>query len=244
MDYALSLKNVNVTMSKKFKLENISLNIPKGTICGLVGKNGAGKTTLIKTVMNMIDRENGTILYDGLTFWDHDVEVKKMMNCVFDDFLVNKKYRIRKYVKMLRAVYEDFDVEFYEKYMKEFGLDENTRIQNNSLGMQKKLNIILTMACKPKILILDEPTSSLDPTSRATVLDMLLDYLQEEENTVLFSTHITSDLDKVADYIIFIENGKITFTKEKYDLIREYTDKMGAMPTIEDIMVYREKERE
>lgn len=242
MEYALSLKDVNVRVNENFQLKDISWNIPKGTICGLIGKNGAGKTTLIHTIMNLLDRRSGTILYDNMLYWENELEIKKMINCVFDDFLINKNMRIEKYVKSLQAVYENFDYEFYKKYMELFELKKDSKIKNNSLGMQKKLNILLTMACRPKILILDEPTSSLDPISRAMILDMLLEYMQDEENTVIFSTHITSDLDKIADYITLIEDGSIIFTKEKNDLIEEYAKEMGYLSTIEDIIIHLGKE--
>lgn len=237
MEYALSLKNVNVRVDENFQLKDISWDIPKGMICGLVGKNGAGKTTLIHTIMNLIERRSGTILYDNMLYWEHEMEIKKMLNCVFDDFLINKNMKIETYRKALQTVYKNFNYEFYRKYMNLFKLWESTKIKSHSLGNQKMLNIIMTMACRPKILILDEPTSSLDPTSRATVLDMLLEYMQDEENTVIFSTHITSDLDKIADYITFIEDGSILFTKEKNELVEEYAEKMGYMPTVEDIMI-------
>lgn len=242
MEYALSLKDVNVRVNENFQLKDISWNIPKGTICGLIGKNGAGKTTLIHTIMNLLDRRSGTILYDNMLYWENELEIKKMINCVFDDFLINKNMRIEKYVKSLQAVYENFDYEFYKKYMELFELKKDSKIKNNSLGMQKKLNILLTMACRPKILILDEPTSSLDPISRAMILDMLLEYMQDEENTVIFSTHITSDLDKIADYITLIEDGNIIFTKEKNELIEEYAKEMGYLSTIEDIIIHLGKE--
>lgn len=242
MEYALSLKDVNVRVNENFQLKDISWNIPKGTICGLIGKNGAGKTTLIHTIMNLLDRRSGTILYDNMLYWENELEIKKMINCVFDDFLINKNMRIEKYVKSLQAVYENFDYEFYKKYMELFELKKDSKIKNNSLGMQKKLNILLTMACRPKILILDEPTSSLDPISRAMILDMLLEYMQDEENTVIFSTHITSDLDKIADYITLIEDGSIIFTKEKNELIEEYAKELGYLSTIEDIIIHLGKE--
>lgn len=242
MEYALSLKDVNVRVNENFQLKDISWNIPKGTICGLIGKNGAGKTTLIHTIMNLLDRRSGTILYDNMLYWENELEIKKMINCVFDDFLINKNMRIEKYVKSIQAVYENFDYEFYKKYMELFELKKDSKIKNNSLGMQKKLNILLTMACRPKILILDEPTSSLDPISRAMILDMLLEYMQDEENTVIFSTHITSDLDKIADYITLIEDGSIIFTKEKNELIEEYAKELGYLSTIEDIIIHLGKE--
>lgn len=242
MEYALSLKDVNVRVNENFQLKDISWNIPKGTICGLIGKNGAGKTILIHTIMNLLDRRSGTILYDNMLYWENELEIKKMINCVFDDFLINKNMRIEKYVKSLQAVYENFDYEFYKKYMELFELKKDSKIKNNSLGMQKKLNILLTMACRSKILILDEPTSSLDPISRAMILDMLLEYMQDEENTVIFSTHITSDLDKIADYITLIEDGSIIFTKEKNELIEEYAKELGYLSTIEDIIIHLRKE--
>ena len=243
MENAITANSLSVNLGKKNILKNINLKVPKGVIFGLVGKNGAGKTTLIKTIMNIYTPSAGFIDYNGLKVYEDEVKVKEMLNCVFDDFYVNKNLKPKKMAKLLNIFYKNFDYDFYKKYMDIFGLDENMRIQKCSLGVQKKLNIVLTMATRPQILILDEPTANLDPTSRVQVLDMLLDYMQDENHTVIFSTHITSDLDKVADYVALIDNGEIVFSKDKNKLTDEYTKVMGHTPTIEDIMVQYEEEK-
>lgn len=244
METALSLRGVNVKVNKNFGLTDINLDIPKGTIFGLIGKNGSGKTTLINTIMHLMDLDSGEILYHDLPYHEHELKIKRKLACVFDDLYWNKQCQLKTFIKPLRYLYDDFDYEFCKKYFELFEINEKTPIAKNSTGVQKKINIILTMACKPNILLLDEPTSSLDPSSRVTVLDMLMNYIQDEDNTVLFSTHITSDLDKIADYVAMIHRGQIVFQKEKNDLIDEYVIKLGTRPTIEDICVYVEKESE
>lgn len=205
-----------------FKLDKISVGIKNGCITGLIGRNGAGKSTLIKTIMRQQDAVSGSILYCGMKYSEHEEEVMKSVACVFDSphFNMNKKPKSIK--KLYSAIYENFDCEMYDNLMKKFNLPSNLRLSRFSFGMQRKYCIILALCQKPDILLLDEPTSGIDPYDRNEVVGLIQEFMMDEEHTVLFSTHITEDLDKIADYIIMMDNGRIIIDEEKDSLIEKY----------------------
>ncbi len=205
-----------------FKLDSIDLNLKKGCITGLVGRNGCGKSTLIKTIMRQQDAVAGQILYNGKKFAENEVEVLNSIACVFDAPHFNIMAKPKRIYSLYKSIYKKFDSELYEKLMKKFKLPDNLRIGKYSFGMQKKYCLILALCQRPEILILDEPTSGIDPFDRNEVVGLIQEYMLDENNTVLFSTHITEDLDKIADYIVIMENGKITLDEEKNALTGNY----------------------
>lgn len=217
----LEINNLTVDF-KRFKLDNITLNIKKGCITGLVGRNGAGKSTLIKTIMRQQDADGGCILYNGKPFKGNEVEVLNNLSCVFDTphFLTYTKPQ--KLVKLYKCIYKDFDMDKYNSLMEKFKLPHNVRISKYSYGMQRKYCLILALCRNANILILDEPTSGIDPFDRSEVVSLIQDYMMNEENTVLFSTHITEDLDKIADYIVMLDDGKVTMNEDKNTLTENY----------------------
>lgn len=217
----LSIQNLNGAVGD-FQLRNINLDIPQGTILGLIGKNGAGKTTLIKTIASCLDQESGMIYYNGMTFYEHEVAVKEQLGVVFDALLLNDQLKLRRIKKLLKSACPNFDEHFYDTNLKKFNLDHQKKIAHFSLGEKKKFNIILIMSLQPKILILDEPTANIDPADRVAILDLLQSFILDEQNTILYSTHITSDLDKVADHIAMIDEGQILFCQEKDQLLEQY----------------------
>lgn len=218
---ALELKNVYATVGK-FHLQDISMSLEKGTIMGLVGKNGAGKSTLIKTIGNDIIRDKGTILYDGQLYWEHEVEIKKKLGILYDEDFINTETNAKNLLKALKPFYPDFREDFFRHYMDYFEIAEKTAYSKLSTGQKKKFLLILTMSLNPEILILDEPTSGIDPADRDEIITMLETFMEDGTHSILFSTHITSDLDRIADSITLIDHGKILISQEKDALLDSY----------------------
>lgn len=221
MNNAIEIKGLDVAL-KGFKLKDINLEIPKGVVVGLIGKNGAGKTTLIKTLTDVYLPEKGTIIYDGLMMSENAVEIKQKLGIVYDDMYYPGNFKSKKIVKMIAPLYPDFDMDKWHELMKKFGLDENKRPIEYSKGMQMKFMLAMVLSREPKILILDEPTAGMDPAARAEFLELLQNYMMDDENTIIFSTHITSDLDKIADYIAVLADGELVVMEEKDKLLSEY----------------------
>lgn len=219
--FALDIKNVNVKIGE-FQLRNISFNVPKGSIVGLVGRNGAGKTTLINTIANCIGRESGTILYDGLTYWNHEEDVKKKLGVVFDQVFINQQYSPMMFRETMKKCYENFNSTFFDELIDKFDLPVKKKIAKYSSGMKHKFMLVAVMSMNPETLILDEPTSGVDPADRYAMMDLFQTYMEDEKHTILFSTHITSDLDKIADYLVFIDQGKIVFAGEKDEILESF----------------------
>lgn len=219
--YGLEINGLTVDFGN-FKLDNITTNIRKGCITGLIGRNGAGKSTLIKTIMRQQDAVAGKILYNGQKFSEHEVEILNSIACVFDTPHFNMFAKPKKMVKLYKSLYKNFDMELYDRLMKKFNLPSDLRINKFSFGMQRKYCIILALCQRPQILILDEPTSGIDPFDRSEVVGLIQEFMMDEDHTVLFSTHITEDLDKIADYIVMMENGKITLDEEKDTLTERF----------------------
>lgn len=219
---ALEIKNMDVSIGD-FSLSGINFAIEKGTIMGFIGKNGSGKTTLIKTILNMLDKKSGEVLFDGLPMFGNEETVKAKIGVVFDSLIYPLNLKPRKIKKMISPFYKTFDDEKFNGLMKRFELDPNKKLSTYSKGMQMKFGVVMALCHNPElIIILDEPTAGLDPIARAEVIDLLLELMQKEKRSILFSTHITSDLEKIADYITMIDNGKIVFTKGKDELIDTY----------------------
>lgn len=205
-----------------FTLNNINLNIPKGCIMGLVGENGAGKTTTIKLILNSIKRDKGNIKIFGLDNIKNQIEIKERVGVVLDENNFYDDLNPNDISKIMSNIYKNWDNDTFLDYLKQFNIPRKKILKEFSKGMKMKLSIAVALSHNPDFLILDEPTSGLDPIVRNEILDIFLDFIQDEEKSILFSTHITGDLDKIADYITFIHKGEIIFSKEKDDLINDY----------------------
>ena len=221
MNNVLEIKNITKDF-KKFKIDNISFNLPKGYIMGFIGANGAGKTSTIKLILNMIRKDSGTIKVFGLDNVDNEASIKEQIGVVFDECYYLEDWTLKDVERSISMFYNNWNSETYEKYLKEFNLDKSKKVKDLSRGMRMKLMIAVAFSHDAKLLILDEPTSGLDPVAREEFLDILRAYIEDEEKSVIFSSHITSDIEKVADYITYIKNGKILFTGEKDELIEKY----------------------
>lgn len=218
---ALEINNLDSQIGD-FSLSGINFSIEKGTIMGFIGKNGSGKTTLIKTILNMIQSTSGEVLFNGIPMFGNEETVKANIGVVFDRIIYPLNLKPTKIKKMISPFYKTFDDKKFIDLMKRFELDPNKRLSTYSKGMQMKFGIVMALCHNPQLIILDEPTAGLDPIARADVIDLLLDLMQNDERSILFSTHITSDLEKIADYITMIDNGKIVFSKGKDEMLDTY----------------------
>lgn len=219
----IEIKNLTVDFGD-FKVDNINLTFPRGHVTGLVGRNGAGKTTLIKAITRQPQQAkiSGSILYNGERFSDNETGILSKVACVYDTPTFNIMLKPKKIVKFYKNVFPDFDVEEYARLMQKFELPENKRVNSYSYGMQRKYCLILALCRKPDILILDEPTSGIDPFDRNEVVSLIQEFMMDENKTVVFSTHITADLDKIADYIVMMEGGKIKLNERKDEMTESY----------------------
>ncbi len=207
MNSALEVKNLSKHY-ENFDLKDVCLNVPKGSIVGLVGQNGAGKTTLIKLIFEVIKKDSGTV----------KILDKNDVGVVLDDSFFPEILKVGDIDNIMKGIYKNWDEKLFSNYLKDFNLNKNQKIKELSKGMKKKLEIITALSHHPKLLVLDEPTSGLDPIVRKEVLDMFLSFVEDEQNSILLSSHITSDIENIADYVIFINEGKIIFEKSVIDL--------------------------
>lgn len=216
---ALILENVTKHY-KDFTLDNISFKVPQGSIVGLIGENGAGKSTTINTILGLIRKDSGTISILGET--DINAVHKNNIGVVFDGNNYPDMLTPKQLGKIFENIYSSWDKKKYRELLDRFDLPMNKKINQFSKGMKMKYAISVAFSHHSKLLILDEATSGLDPIMRDEILDMFLDFIQDEENSILVSSHITSDLEKVADYIVFIHKGKLVFSKSKDELLENY----------------------
>lgn len=204
-----------------FKLDHVSFSVPKGTIMGLIGENGAGKTTTISAILDLIRKDEGTV-----RFWGQELsssrQFREDIGVVFDGINFYETLTPAKVGKISGAAYRQWDSSLYRNYLDRFQLPADREIKSMSKGMKMKLCIAIALSHRPKLLILDEATGGLDPVMRDDILDVFLDFVQDEEHSILMSSHITSDLEKIADYITFIHQGKVLFCKTKDELRYRY----------------------
>lgn len=219
--YNLYIENLSKSYND-FSLKNISFNLPKGCIMGLIGENGAGKTTTIKLILNLIHRDMGNIKVFGMDNIEKEQEIKGKIGIVLDESNFHDTLRPKDISLIMSNIYKNWDNIKFLDYLKQFKLPVDKTLKGFSKGMKMKLSIAVALSHNPQLLILDEPTGGLDPIVRSEILDLFMDFIQDEEKSILFSTHITSDLDKIADYITFIHNGELVFSKPKDEAINDY----------------------
>ena len=206
---------------KDFELDHISFQLPKGFIMGLVGKNGAGKSTTIKSIMNMLDFQ-GQIRIDEQDNILCEKQVKQMVGVVVDQPFFPVIFTLEQVEKYCGSFYVNWDRDNYDKLLRQFGLNPKKKVSELSRGMGVKLQLAVALSHKAELLVLDEPTSGLDPVARDECMDILMEYIQNGDHSVLFSTHISTDLEKIADYITILSGGKLFYTGEKEVLIEKY----------------------
>lgn len=222
MKQAIEMKKVVKAYDRGFRLGELNITIPSGVIVGLIGENGAGKTTMIKSLLNVIRIDQGTIRIFEQDHQQQESKIKEDIGVVLDQTFFPELLTPKEINSIMKDIYSSWDQKLFFQYLKDFSLPVDKQIRKMSKGMRKKLEITTALAHHPKLLILDEPTSGLDPVVRNEVLDLFLDFIQEEDHTILFSTHITSDLEHIADQIIFIDQGKILLNQSRDELLDSY----------------------
>lgn len=216
---AIEIRNLRKNYSG-FTLDISALDIPKGCIMGLVGSNGAGKSTMIKSILDLIKIDCGEIKINGQS--NKNEAAREDIGVVFDEIKFPQTFTVRNIRTVLNGIYKNWDDTIYKKYIDQFNLPEKKKLKDFSRGMKMKLSIAAALAHKPKLLILDEATSGIDPIVRDEILDIFLEFIQDDDHTILASSHIISDIEKAADYVTFINDGKIVFCEEKDKLLEKY----------------------
>lgn len=225
MNNILELENINKAY-KSFSLKDISFSLPYGYIMGFVGSNGAGKTTTIKLILDIINPDSGKIRVFGK---DKKLSQNGDIGIVMDSLMYVDDWNVEDLEEALSPFYRNWDMKAFRKYIEDFNLNRKVRMKELSRGMKVKLQIAVALSHHAKLLILDEPTSGLDPLARDEICDILRDFISDGERSVLFSTHITEDLNNTADFIAFIMDGSLVFTGTKDSLLEKYIRVAGGL---------------
>ena len=204
-----------------FTLENVSFDLTPGAITGFIGRNGAGKTTTLNSILSFIKPDGGEVMFSGLSMADHAAEIKQKIGFVSAGMAYYTGKKLKTITDVTRSFYPGWDNAAYQRYMDRFGLDESKTPASLSNGMKIKYALALALSHGAELMLLDEPTSGLDPVSREELIEIFLS-LKDEGKTILFSTHITSDLDKCADRILFLQKGRLTADSALNDFIGAY----------------------
>ncbi len=221
MDYAIEISDLTKHYTD-FTLDKINLKLPAGSIMGFVGENGAGKSTTIKLILDLVHKDQGTIKILGKDQKSFSLTDREQIGVVMDDCCFPEVLNATEVGKIQAKLYHNWDMNTYEKLLKNFSIPPKKPIKDYSKGMKMKLNIACALSHKAKLLIMDEATSGLDPVVRDEILDFFLDFIQDETHSILLSSHITSDLEKICDYITLIHKGRIVFSQPKDELVELY----------------------
>lgn len=205
-----------------FTLDDISFCVPKGSIMGFIGQNGAGKSTTINTILNIIKADSGSIRIFGMDHLAHEYEIKEEIAAIFDALPFHDQFNARHLNTMMRGIYRNWSSETFFRYLERMQLPEKKKFGQFSKGMKMKLQIAAALSHGAKLLIMDEATTGLDPVVRNEILDMFQEYLQDETNSILMSSHITSDLDRIADSVTFIHKGKLLLSGYKDEILENH----------------------
>lgn len=205
-----------------FHLDNVNFNLKQGSIMGFIGENGAGKSTTIKSIINLVHPDEGSIKILGMNMKDNEMAIKEQIGVVFDECHFHESLSSRDINTFMSKIFSNWDEKVYFNYLKRFKLPEKKIIKEYSRGMKMKLSIAVALSHNPKLLLLDEATSGLDPVIRNEILDVFYEFIQDEEHSILMSSHITSDLEHIADYITFIHEGRIVFSDSKDNIMDNY----------------------
>ena len=221
MENAIEIRHLTKDYGS-FKLRDVTFDVPMGTVVGLIGENGAGKSTTIKCILNLIRRDGGEIVLLGRDNIAGEREAKEEIGVVLDESTFHDTLRSGDVGKILRKIYKNWDQRFFESLLKKFDLPEKKTVKDYSRGMKMKLSIAAALAARPRLLILDEATGGLDPVVRDEILDQFLNFVQDEDHAILISSHITTDLEKAADYVVYLHKGRVALQGAKDELLEEY----------------------
>lgn len=217
MEFIMELENVTKCY-KDFTLDHISFRIPRGMIYGMIGENGAGKSTCIHAIIDLISIDEGEICLFGEDYHHHPEGIKQKIGVVLDGVNQNPYLKCKDMDCIMKKIYQNWDSQKFFQYLETFQISKEKKVKDLSKGMQVKLNFAIALSYNPELLILDEATSGLDPIMREDILELLQEFVQEDRHSILISSHITSDLDKIADYILFLHEGKVLFVKSREEI--------------------------
>ena len=218
MQYAIEIKNL-CKQYPKFALQSVSFTLPMGYIMGFIGENGAGKTTVMKSMLHLVRPDSGTVLLLGQDATKENAALKQQIGVVLDTANFPQSFTTQDVHQMLKRVYSNWDGALYQQYLEQFHLPEKKKFKEFSMGMKKKLAVAAALAHHPKLLILDEVTAGLDPMVREEILDVFRDFVSDGEHSILISSHIISDLEKICDYITFLHEGTVLFSMGRDTLL-------------------------
>ena len=211
----------------KFKLQNVDITLEEGFIMGFIGRNGAGKSTTLKTSLNLMNNDGGSVKLCGLSMPQDELEIKNQVGYVFGGVDFYPESKIGHITNVTKSFYREWNEELYKELCDRFEIDQNKRFKHLSAGMKVKYSLAVAMSHNPKLLILDEPTSGLDPAARDDLVLLFQEFIEDGKHSILFSTHITSDLEKCADYITYIKEGKILASTDKDSFRQSYISVAG-----------------
>lgn len=222
MDSILEVKNIEKTYPNNgFKLNKINFNVPKGSIVGIIGENGSGKTTTLNLILGLKSKDGGSAKIFGREFHIDDVDTKEKIGVAFDEIYLPSNLNAKEVSKIYKSIYQGWDEKYFFSNLSNFGIDNGKKIGDYSKGMQKMLSIVIAMSHSPELLILDEPTSSLDPVKRSEVLEKFQKYIENGEQSIVFSSHITTDIEHICDHVVFINKGNLIFASPTIELLYE-----------------------
>ena len=220
MENILEVKNIEKTYPNDgFKLNKINFDVPKGSIVGIIGENGSGKTTTLNLILGLKSKDGGTVKIFGREFNIDDVDIKEKIGVSFDEIYLPSNLNAKEISKIYKSIYHGWDEKYFFNSLSNFGIDNGKKIGDYSKGMQKMLSILIAMSHSPELLILDEPTSSLDPVKRSEVLEKFQEFIENGDRSIVFSSHITTDIEHICDYVVFINRGNLIFASPTIDLL-------------------------
>ena len=235
MENILEIKGLNKTY-EGFALRDVSFSLPRGYIMGFVGENGSGKTTTIRSILDMAKFDSGKISVFGLDSVKDTIAIKEKLGVVFDSLYIADNLNVKQIEQQFKPFYKEWNSDEYAARIKKFGLPTDKSVGDFSKGMKMKLMIAVALSHNAELMILDEPTSGLDPVARDELLDILSEYIEDENRGVLFSTHITADVERIADYVTILHNGRVWFSGEKDELAEKYAVLKGGNDDIPDAL--------
>lgn len=234
MNEALSLENISKKY-QNFALQNVNLSLPAGSIMGFIGENGAGKSTTMKALLGLIHCDSGNVYVDGRKFTGEETDIKEQIGVVMDTSCFPDELTAKDVGRVMSHSYQNWDECVFQEHLKHFRVEPSKKIKDYSRGMKMKLSMAVALSHGAKILVLDEATSGLDPLVRDSMLDLFLEFIQDETHSILISSHILSDLEKICDYITFIHDGRILFSKSKDELLEQYRVVKGSSAQIQNL---------
>ncbi|WP_193064043.1 ABC transporter ATP-binding protein [Oceanobacillus oncorhynchi] len=227
MENVIELHDVSKSL-KAFTIDHMDLQIKQGYVTGFIGANGAGKSTTMKLIMNLLQPDNGEVSVFGLDYANHEKEIKDRIGFVYDSNIFYESLNLKDISRIVAPAYKHWNQKQFKAYVNQFELPLNKPMKKFSKGMQMKASIAIALSHDAELIVMDEPTAGLDPTSRRELLDIFQEVMTDGKRTILFSTHITSDLDRIADYIVLIDEGEILFDKPVYELQEQYAVVKGS----------------